>query len=435
MDPRLSRRSLFAAIPLAAAAAQQPSANQKTMIGVPFERHERIRMGVIGTGGRGTGVMGNFLATDVEVKALCDVIPARAERAKARVEKAGQKAPELYTNGERDFERLCAREDLDLVLIATPWKWHAPMAISAMKHGHHAAVEVPVATSIEDCWALVNTSEQTRRHCIMLENCCYGETELLVLNMVRAGVFGDLTHGGAAYNHDLRSILFGAQGEGEWRRDDHTRRDGNLYPTHGLGPVANYMSINRGDRFVSMVSMSSAPRSLAAYRDSHLPADDPRRKEIYKAGDQNTSLIKTAQGRLIRLEHNVSSPMPYDRINLIAGTKGIFVDYPPRIYIEGQTKTNDEYESIDRWKDQFQHPLWRKAGELAKKMGGHGGMDFIEAYRLVECMRQGIVPDIDVYDSAAWSVPSPLSEMSINKNSSSVEFPDFTRGLWSKARA
>jgi len=428
----ISRRSLLGSLALTAA-AQPP--NQKTMIGVPFERHEKLRMGVIGTGGRGTGVMANFLATDVEVKALCDVIPARAERAKARVEKAGQKAPELYTNGERDFERLCAREDLDLVLIATPWKWHAPMAISAMKHGHHAAVEVPVATTIEDCWALVNTSEQTRRHCIMLENCCYGETELLVLNMVRAGLFGDLTHGAAAYNHDLRSILFGKQGEGEWRRDDHTRRDGNLYPTHGLGPVANYMAIHRGDRFVSMVSMSSAPLSLAAYRDRTLPPDDPRRKEIYKAGDQNTSLIKTAKGRLIRLEHNVSSPMPYDRINLIAGTQGIFVDYPPRIYIEGNTKTADEYESIDRFKDQFTHPLWRKAGELAKKMGGHGGMDFIEAYRLVECMRQGLVPDIDVYDSAAWSAPSPLSEQSLQKNSSSVEFPDFTRGLWSKTRA
>ncbi len=435
-----TRRDLFryAALATAGAAAQNaqtPKTAAAAMIGVPFERTPLVRMGFIGLGGRGTGQLRNFTGVDgVVVTALCDIVKDKLLRAQQVLTKAGQQTQAAtYDSGERAFEDLAKRDDIDLVCVATPWKWHVPMAVFAMQQGKHVAVEVPAANTLDECWALVNTSEQTRRHCILLENCCYGYNEMLVLNMVRNGLLGELTHGAAAYNHDLRAELFSSRGEGLWRRDEHFNRNGNLYPTHGLGPVARYMDINRGDRFESMVSMSSAPRSLAAYRDSHLPPDDPRRKETYRCGDQNTSLIKTARGRIITLEHNVSSPQPYDRINLIAGTKGIFRDYPPRIFIDGAGR--EEWGTIDPYKARYEHPYWTRMGEIARKLGGHGGMDFIQAYRLIECVQKGLVPDTDVYDAAAWSAPAPLSETSVANGSAPVPFPDFTRGRWKEARA
>jgi predicted dehydrogenase len=395
------------------------------MIGVPFQPVMTARVGFIGVGARGSGLLRNFLAVDnLQVNAICDLAADRIARAKAMVEKSGQKPPEVYTGSEHAFEKMCRREDLDFVLIATPWIWHTPMAVYAMKQGRHAAVEVPAARTLEECWELVNVSEQTRRHCIMMENCCYGYNELLVLNMVRAGVLGELTHGAAAYLHDLRASLTAAKG---WRRAEQIQRNGNLYPTHGLGPVAMYMNVNRGDRFASMVSMSSPERALSAYRDRTIAADDPRRKETYAKGDQNTSLIKTLNGLLITLEHNVATPEPYDRINLIAGSKGIFRDYPPRVYIDGESKQH-QWETIDRFKPKFEHHLWTRMGDLARRSGGHGGMDFLECYRLVQRMREGKPPDMDVYDAAAWSAPGPLSEMSVAKGGAPMEFPDFTRG-------
>jgi hypothetical protein len=281
---------------------------------------------------------------------------------------------------------------------------------------------------MEECWSMVNTSEATKRHCMQLENCCYGESELMVLLMVRAGMFGELTHAACAYNHDLRGILFSNEGEGLWRRLENELRNGNVYPTHGLGPVCNYLDVNRGDRLEYMVSMSSLSAGLQAYRKDKIGADDPKQKETYKNGDLNISLIHTAKGRLIELEHNVAEPQPYDRINLIAGTKGIFRDYPPRIYFDGARR--EEFTNLDSYKDKFTHPYWKKVGDMAKELGGHGGMDFVMAFRLIECMRQGTVPDINVYDAATWSSTSPLSEASVAKGSAPVQFPDFTRGAW-----
>src|ERR1039458_1717300 len=246
--------------------------------------------------------------------------------------------------------------------FATPWSWHVPMAVAGMKQGKHVAIEVPAARTMEECWEMVNTSEATQRHCIQLENCCYGYNEMMVLNMVRAGLFGELTHGGAAYNHDLRGILFSNEGEGLWRRAEHFNRDGNLYPTHGLAPVAHYMDINRGDRFDTLVSMSSISAALQSYRREKLEASDPRQKEVYKEGDFNVSLIRTVKGRVIELEHNVSSPQPYDRINLIAGTKGIFRDYPPRVYLDGAKR--EAFESLDTYKEKYEPALWKKVGEM-----------------------------------------------------------------------
>ena len=437
--PDTTRRNLLRLASLAgiapAALAQNPArgAGAASVYGMKFDARPKVRMGIVGVGGRGSSLLQNFAAVDnVEIVALCDIYQDKCARGKAALAKAGQTAPvEIYAGNDHSFEALAKRNDLDLVIVATPWVWHVPIAVYAMKQGKHVGVEVPAARTLEECWELVNTSELTRRHCMQLENCCYGYNEMLVWNMVKAGKFGDLIHGGAAYLHDLRSLLISNEGEGLWRRNEHLDRNGNLYPTHGLGPVAHYMDINRGDRFQTIVSMSSLSTSLAFYRDQHLPAADPKRMERYLCGDQNTSLIRTAKGRLIRLEHNTTSPQPYDRINLIAGTKGIFKDYPPQIYLDGSPK--EEYVPIDAYKQEFEPPIWTRMGEIAKKLGGHGGMDFIMAYRLIQTMREGTPPDIDVYDAAAWSAAGALSEVSVAQGSAPIEFPDFTRGQWSRA--
>jgi hypothetical protein len=399
----------------------------KTMMEVPFEkRNPRIAM--IGVGGRGTSLLGNLLAADAQVAAICDVVQEKADHAAGLVVAAGQKKPELYTKGPHHYETLVTSNDIDLVLVATPWSWHAPMALAAMKHGKDVAIEVPGVTTMEDCWKIVRTSEETRKHCMMLENCCYGYNETLILRMIHGGEFGDVLYGEGAYIHDLRAELFSNAGEGLWRRTEHTQRNGNLYPTHGLGPVANYMGVQRGDRFDYIVSMSSPQRGLDQYRKDHLKPDDPRWAERYLTGDMNTSLIKTAKGLTITVKHAVSTPHPYDRINLIAGTKGLFQDYPPRIYFDGMNK-DEEFGTIDAYK-QYQHPLWAREGEIAQKVGGHGGMDFIMLYRLLECVRGGLAPDSDVYDCASWSAVAPLSVASVSGGSAPVEFPDFTRGKW-----
>ncbi len=435
----LSRRDFLRAGSLTAVGLGMPSLEAESakphassMIGVPYTAAEPI-IGIIGTGGRGTNLLENLLAADVKVLALCDVVKEKAEHAQSLVVKAGQPSPELYTNGDHAFESLVARDDINLVISATPWNWHVEMAVAAMKHGKHAMVEVPAATTIEDCWKLVDTSERTRRHCTMLENCCYGYNETLILRMIHAGLFGDLLYGEGAYIHDLRDELFSDKGEGLWRRTAHTLRNGNLYPTHGLGPVANYMGIQRGDRFDYMVSVSTPQRGLDAYRKEKIPSSDPRWAEHYINGDMNTSIIKTAKGLTLTLKHDTVNPHPYDRINAIAGTKGAFADYPPRIYFDGQAG-GEKWGSIDDFKE-HQHPLWKQEGEIAKKLGGHGGMDYIMLYRLLQCMRQGLVPDMDVYDAAMWSAPGPLSRASIASGSAPAKFPDFTRGKWQERSA
>jgi predicted dehydrogenase len=427
----LGSRSAGAA-PSAPAPAQAPAGD--SVMDMKFERHDVVRLGIVGVGGRGTSLLRELI--DVEgarVVAVCDLVPAKTERAQGLCVKKKQKPPEAYTKGDHDFENLVKRDDVDLVLVATPWEWHVPMALAGLAAGKHVAVEVPAATTIDDCWALVNASEKTRRHCIMIENCCYGERELLVLNMVRAGLLGEIKHGEAAYIHDLRQgELFNDAKEGPWRRLQHLNRNGNLYPTHGLGPVASYMGINEGDRFEYLVSMSTPEMGLTKWRADHVPKDSPKWKETYVCGDMNTSLIKTAKGRTIVLQHDVTSPRPYDRINLVSGTKGCFRDYPPRIYLDGQAG-GEKWASLKAHEDRFEHALWKQLGKRAKK-GGHGGMDYVMCWRLVQCMREGLAPDLDVYDAAAWSAPAPLSEQSVAQGSAPMPFPDFTRGRWRETR-
>ena len=413
--------------------AAEPNAAQ-TVSEMKFEARATVRLGFIGLGGRGTSLLNHFLSVPgVRVTALCDLVKDRVCEAQSLITQAGQPLAAAYHSDESAFHGLTRRDDIDLVCIATPWRWHTPMALVAMDQGKHCAVEVPAATTLDDCWALVNMSEKCRRHCIQLENCCYGQNELMVLNMVRQGLFGELTHAATAYLHDQRDEFFSAGKAGDWRRYEHLRRNGNLYPTHGLGPVARYMEINRGDRLTSLVSMSSAARSLASYRDQQVPPADGRRAEKYICGDQNVSLIQTERGRLITLEHNVCTPQPYDRINLVAGTKGIFRDYPPRIYVDGRSKAS-AWESTDSYAAAFEHSWWKRLGKLGGEPDDHGGMDFIMCSRLIECIREGLAPDMDVYDAATWSAPGPLSEASVARGSAPMAFPDFTRGRWKEHR-
>ena len=415
-------------------AADTPKSAHSTMMGVPFEARERVRLGIIGVGGRGSSLLQDLLAVEkVDVKAICDLVPEKVAKAQKAVTDAGQAEPRGFSKGELDFKNL-TELDLDIVYIATPWNWHVPMALAAMKNGKHAAVEVPACTTLQECWDVVDTSEATRKHCVILENCCYGDTEMMVLGMVRDGVFGEITHGEAAYLHDLRGILTANEGEGLWRRFPHMKRNGNLYPTHGLGPVAHYMDIHRGDRFDYIVSLSSSEASLSAYVKANFADGDPKRAEKYICGDMNTSIIKTQKGRTILLQHDIVNPRPYSRLNSISGSKGIFSDYPARIFLDGTKKadgsSDEDWQNFEAFRGKYEHPLWKKTGEMARKMGGHGGMDYVMNYRLMDCLKRGLVPDINVYDAAAWSAPTPLSEASVAQNGASQKFPDFTRGKW-----
>jgi predicted dehydrogenase len=393
---------------------------------------DRVRIGFVGVGGMGSVHVENLLKIEgVELKAICDIVPEKVERAQAKVEAAGQPRPAGYSRGPRDFERMCAEMELDLVYNATPWEWHVPICVSAMKNGKHAATEVPAAYTLDGCWQLVETAEKTRKHCVMMENCNYGRAEMMVLNLVRRGLLGELLHAEGGYLHDLRDIKFSTEGEGLWRRAHAMKRNGNLYPTHGLGPVAQCMDINRGDRFDYVVSMSSNTRGLALYAVERFPETDPRRRERFKLGDVNVSMIRTAKGRTIYVGHNCDNPRPYSRINTVQGTRGIFEGYPDRVYIEGRSP-NHRWEPADAYYPEFEHPLWRS--ERVKQMSaGHGGMDFLEDYRLIHCLRNGLPLDMNVYDAAALSVMCPLTEQSVANRSRPVDVPDFTKGAWKTA--
>ncbi|MEU5218625.1 Gfo/Idh/MocA family oxidoreductase [Streptomyces sp. NPDC020807] len=410
-----------------------PPRRGATMAGVPFEGRSTVRVAVIGLGNRGSAMVGLYLTLPwVQVVAVCDPVREKAQRAAAKVVAAGRPAPAVYANGDDDYEKLCARTDVDFVHVATPWDSHFAMARAAMLNGKHVGVECPAAMRIDELWELVDLSEQTRRHCMQLENCCYGRNEMRVLRMAHAGKFGQLLHGAGAYNHDLRGLMFSpTYYEGPWRRKWHTRLRGDLYPNHGFGPVANYMDVNRGDRVVSISSFGTPALALAEYRAEHMLADDPSWKETYIESDRTISLVQTAKGRVIRLEHDVSTPHPYSRINHLGGTKGVFEDYPARIYLEPDHK-NDQWADFSSYAEEFDHWLWK---DHANPPGGHGGMDYIMLYRLTQCLQLGLVPDFDVYDAATWTAPVPLSHASIKAQGAPQFFPDFTRGEWRTPRS
>ncbi len=403
------------------------------MCGYAAPKIDKVRIGIIGLGMRGPGAVERMSFIEgVEIKALCDQYPDRVAAAQKILEKKGLPKATEYSGSKDAWKELCNREDIDLVYITTPWSWHTPMAVYAMLHGKHAATEVPAAETIEECWQLVETSEKTKKHCMMLENCCYDFFELLTLNMARNGMFGELIHAEGAYIHDLRSLNFDKKGYSEmWRLKENARRNGNLYPTHGLGPVAQCMNINRGDQMDYLVSMSSNDFIMGAIAKERAATDDFYKefKDKQYRGDMNTTVIKTVKGKTIMVQHDVSSPRPYSRIHLISGTKGIASKWPSpeKIAFGEDWIKQDEYKTLQ---EKYTSPIVKHIGEIAKNVGGHGGMDFIMDWRLIDNLRNGLPIDQDVYDAALWSSIAPLSEKSVANRSRSMDIPDFTKGAY-----
>jgi predicted dehydrogenase len=390
---------------------------------------KNVRVGFVGVGNQGSSHVRNFLNIEgVEIKAICDIIPEKVERMQSWVTEAGNKKPTGYSKGDYDFVRMCEEEELDLVFTATPWKWHVPICVSAMKNGKHAATEVPAAVTIEECWELVETAEKFQKHCVMMENCNYDRREMLFLNLTRLGMLGELIHSECGYLHDLRNYKVGDLYEGQWRIKHSIDRDGNLYPTHGLGPVAQCMNINRGNQFDYLVSMSSQSRGLNLYAEEKLGPDHPFAKQKYALGDVNVSLIKNHDGSTITVYHDTNLPRPYSRINIVQGTKGIAEGYPDRIHIEGRSPAH-EWEDLESYYKEFEHPMWKNLAEKASG-AGHGGMDYIEDYRVIRSLQTGTPMDMDVYDAAALSCIAEVSEKSVANKSAPEKIPDFTRGLW-----
>lgn len=390
---------------------------------------ERVRVGVVGVGGMGMVHLDNLLAIEgVEVRSIGDIVEWKVARAQDKVVAADQPKPSGYSRGPRDFERMCQEQELDLVLTATPWEWHVPVCLAALQTGKHAATEVPAAMTVDDCWQLVEAAERYQKHCVMLENTCYDRREMLALHLVRRGLLGELLHAECGYLHDLRELKFSKEGEGLWRRAWSMRHNGNLYPTHGLGPVAQCMNINRGNRFDYLVSMSSNSRGLQLYGAEHFPEGDPRKRETFMLGDVNLCLIRTITGQTIYLVHDTNLPRPYSRINMLQGTRGLMQGWPDRIHVEGRSPPH-QWEPLDRYYEEFEHPLWRRE-RVRRATGGHGGMDYLELWRLIHCLRQGLPTDMNVYDAAAWSAVVELSERSVSHRSRAMEVPDFTRGRW-----
>jgi hypothetical protein len=412
---------------LAGAALAQTDAPQPQ----PQSEGAPVRVGLVGYGKRGRSLIStlNALGPDVEILAVCDVLPERVAEAQAALERMGRPKPAGYAQGEEDFRRLCEQQDLDLVMNAAPWDWHVPICVAAMNAGKHTATEVPAAVTVDGCWQLVDTAEATGKHCVLLENCCYFRNAMMVLNMVRKGLLGEMLHAEAGYQHyRIANNVFDAEGNLLWCGEHESRRDGCLYPTHQVGPVGQWMNITRGDQFAYLVSMSSKSRGLNIYAARHFGPEHPLATRPYALGDINTTLIRTENGLTITLYHDTQAPRPYDLIYRAQGTNGLYMGTLDKIFIEGRSKS-EEWDDIEPYLEEYEHPLWKALQQNA--LGhGHGGGDYIMMYRLIKCLQTGVEPDSDVYDAAAWSVIAPLSEMSVADKSRPVDFPDFTRGKW-----
>jgi predicted dehydrogenase len=403
-------------------------------------RLDKVRVALIGVGARGSGHTTQLSTIEgTEVVGISDLYQDLAQRAEGRAKEKGH-SPKLYYGEPNAWRTMLTETKPDAVFIATPWELHAPMGIAAMRAGAHAFIEIPIAVTLEEMWDLVDTSEETGRHCMLMENVCYGREELLYLNMVRQGMLGELLHGEAAYIHDLRSQMKEVdRGTGSWRTYHYARRKGNLYPCHGLGPVAQYMSLARGeDQFGRLSSFSSPGRGRTLYGQANFPADHKwNQLDFSRGGDMNTSIIKTVHGKTIMVQWDETSPRPYTRHNLIQGTRGTLAGFPNRLSIEGVNRAHqwaqgDEFAKLT---SEYEHPLWKRAGDLAAKMGGHGGMDFLMLFRIVECLRAGQPLDQNVYEGCSWSAVAPLSEKSVREDGAAQDFPDFTRGDWKTTKS
>ena len=408
------------------------SGERFNMSGFAAPKMDKVRIGFIGLGNRGPGAVKRMSYIEgVEIKALCDLRQEATEKTKQML-KGTKHNPDLYYGKAYSWKELVDRDDIDLVYIVTPWEWHTPMAVYAMEAGKHVAVEVPAAQTMEECWQLVETSEKTRKHCMMLENCCYDFFELLTLNMARQGYFGEIIHGEGAYIHNLVDLNFSkTYYESMWRLKENAYRDGNLYPTHGLGPICQIMNINRGDQMDYLTSLSSNDFTMHQ-RAAELAQTDSTYSEFAQnkfRGNMNTTMIKTKKGRSMMIQHDVSSPRPYSRIHLVSGTEGFARKWPgPEKVAKGHSWLNEkEFNALEK---EYTPEIVKKVGDLAKKVGGHGGMDFIMDWRLIDCLRNGLALDQDVYDAALWSAVGLLSEKSVANRAMSIDVPDFTGGRW-----
>lgn len=426
---------------IAARNAQARPTGQESMIGVPFDRYGKVRVGVIGVGNRGNTMTDGWAdVPGAEVVAVCDIRKARADNKAASLANRGKVRPQSFGGAADSFQTMLDTVELDLVFIATPWEFHHAQGKAAMLAGAHVMVELPIATTLEELWDLVDTSEKTRRHLMLAENCSYGRNELSMLKMAHEGVFGDVTNGHGGYLHDLRSLLFqDGYYTDDWRRLWHTRSTASFYPMHGLAPIAAAMDINRGDRMKTLQATATPAKGLADYRARYVPKGHRSWNEEYINGDLVTCLISTEKGRIIRAEHDVSTPRPYSRINSLAGSRGLFEDYAgggstgARVYLEPE-HGGHSWRDFAPQRAKFDHWLWKDVGDAAAANGGHGGMDYILQWRTIQSMRTGTIPDIDVYDSAAWCAPVPLSAASLADGGRPVDIPDFTRGGWVRPR-
>jgi predicted dehydrogenase len=405
----------------------------------------KVRLGFIGVGLRGRDHLGMALyRDDVEIVAICDVDPNAILQAQKLITDKGRKPAAVYQKGDHDFENLAKRTDIDGVVIATPWEWHVPMALEVMKQGKYAGVEVSATVTLQESWDLVNMFEKTGSHCMILENVCYRRDVMATLNMVRQGMFGSLSHVQCGYQHDLREVKFnngkqaygggvefGAKGfsEAKWRTQHSIDRNGDLYPTHGLGPVAEILNINRGNQFAYLTSMASPAMGLHQYIEDKGGKDHPNAKVNFKCGDVVQTMIKCHNGETILITHDTNLPRPYSLGFRVQGTKGIWTEDNKSIYLEGVSPKQHRWEDFKPYQEKYDHPLW-KAHAVDAENAGHGGIDYFVLRAFIESIKNKVAPPIDVYDAAAWSAISPLSEESIAKGSAPIQIPDFTRGKW-----
>ena len=415
--------------------AQKRHPQRFNMCGYAAPKIDTVRVGFVGIGARGAGAVNRIRNIEnVKIAALCDELPEKVQAASEKLNGSGH-APVLYSGKEDSWMEMCRREDIDLVYITTPWALHAPMAIYAMEHGKHVAVEIPAATTVEDCWRLVETSERTRKHCVILENCCYDFFELLTLNLARNGFFGEIVHTEGAYIHDIgESLFFRGKPGRSWRLKENMTRNGSLYPTHGLGPVAQIMNINRGNKMEYLVSMSTNDFHMNNYAKELSTREDYFKQFIDGSfrGNMNTTTIRTIKGQTIMIQHDVTTPRPYSRLHLISGTKATAQKYPlpGRISVAENAREWLNEEQLKELEEKYTPTIVKEIGEVARRVGGHGGMDFLMDWRMIDCLRNGLPVDMDVYDAASWSVIGPLSEWSVANRSMPIDIPDFTNGSW-----
>ena len=453
----MKNRLLFictALVILAAGCCKQPAANliktpvparpagQQNVIGLTAEPIETVRIGVVGLGMRGSGAIERLpYVPGAVITALCDLLPERVEESRVTLEKMGRPAPTGYYSGEQESWRgLCEQADVDLVYICTDWLNHYPIAMYAMECGKHVAIEVPAALDMDQIWGLINQSEKTRKHCMMLENCCYDFFEMTTLEMAQRGLFGEVIHVEGAYCHNLDP--YWDEYWNNWRLDYNQKFRGDVYPTHGIGPVCQVLNIHRGDRMTTLVAMDTKSFNGAKIASNH----EGKPVTEFANGDETSTLIRTDKGKTILIEHDVMTPRPYSRMYQVVGTDGYAAKYPIGQYCLRVEKPADQvdakhisdekvYSGAEMQALQAEYRnviLTEELERVAKEVGGHGGMDFIMDYRLVYCLRHGLPLDMDVYDLAEWCCIAPLSRISLENGCMPVEVPDFTRGAWNQ---